>query len=127
MSKIRKQGLAYLRRMPGYRPSEPAAVSRFYKAEESWTGKCAWWFDLPIQTIKRNKLSNYYLLGQSRKGGFTVLEVPNSFLLKNLKEFETRYQNRVRLHIAAEGKNQFVDERGKGNVDFSRFERKTPC
>ncbi len=126
MSKIRKEGLAYLRRMPGYRPSDLAAVSKFYEAEESWTGKCAWWFYLPIQTIKLNKRSNYYLLCRSEKGGFIVLQVPNGFLLKNLKKFETRYQNRVRLHITSKGNEQFVDERGKGRVDFSRFKRKTP-
>jgi len=97
------------------------ATSKFFRAEESWTGSAAWWFDLPIKKVKKNKKAYYYCLGAKRKSGFVILKVPNKFLIENFKKFETRYQNRIRLHIKAEGKNQFVDERGKGRVDFSRF------
>jgi hypothetical protein len=124
MSKIRRKGLAYLQRSPVYNPSELVAVSKLFRPEESWTRKSTWWFDLPIQKIKNNERTNYCLLGQAKKGGFIVLKVPNEFFLKNFSKFETRYQNRIRLHIAAEGENQFVDERGTGRVSFSRFECK---
>lgn len=122
MSNTRKKGIEYLCKILGHKPSEPIAVSKFFKVEESWTGKAAWWFDLPIKKIKKHKSSTYYLLGKAKKGGFVVLRVPCKFLADNLKKFETRYQDKVRLHITAEGSTKFVDERGKGRVSFSRFE-----
>jgi len=121
MSDIRKKGVAYLQKCLGYTPSL-IAVSKFYVQEESWTGKDTWWFDLPIKKVKNNKKGIYYLLGKKRKRGFVILKVPNKFLADKLKKFEIRYQDRIRLNIDAEGANRFVDERGKGRVDFSRFE-----
>ena len=122
ISNTRKRGIEYLCKILGHKPSEPIAVSKFFKAEESWTGKAAWWFDLPIKKIKKHKSGIYYLLGKAKKGGFVVLRVPCKFLADNLKKFETSYQDKVRLNITAEGSTQFVDERGKGRVSFSRFE-----
>ena len=121
MFNIRKKGIAYLHKTLGREPSGAVAVSKFYKAEESWTGNPTWWFDLPIKKVRKNKRNHYYLLGEKRKSGFVILKVPNKFLIGNIKKFETRYQNRIRLHIKTEGKNQFVDERGKSRVDFSKF------
>ena len=105
-------------------PSDPVAVSKFFKAKESWTRKPSWWFDLPIKKIKKDRHGIYFLLGKAKKSSFVILKVTNKFLRDNLKKFETRYQNRIRLHLAAEGENRLVDERGKGRVDFSPFERK---
>jgi len=122
MSNIRKRGVAYLHKALGREPSGAVAVSKYFRAEESWTGKATWWFDLPIKKVKNNRRGIYYLLGKTKKSGFVVLKVSNKFLADNLKKFETRYQDRIRLHITAEGANQLVDERGKGQVDFSRFE-----
>ncbi len=59
-----------------------------------------------------------------RKSAFVIMKVPNKFLIENLKKFETRYDNKVILHLAAYKENWLVDERGKGRVDFSRFELK---
>ena len=55
MSTIREKGKAYLKKKLGQDFLEPIAVSKFYKSEESWTKKPAWWFDLPIKKIKSNK------------------------------------------------------------------------
>lgn len=121
MSDTRKKGVAYMQKRFGYTHSL-ISVSKFYVPEESWTGKATWWFDLPIKKVKNNRRGIYYLLGKKRKSGFVVLKVPTKFLRDNLKEFEIRYQDRIRLHIAAEGANRFADERGKGRVDFSHFE-----
>jgi hypothetical protein len=123
MSNIRKSGLAYLRTLSDFNPSAAVAVSKFYKSEESWTREPAWWFDLPVKKIENDKEGVYYLVGREKKGGFVVLEVPITFLLKNINKFETRYSSRIRLHLTAEGKNRLVDKRGEGRVDFSRFER----
>ncbi|HUU17982.1 MAG TPA: hypothetical protein VMW72_12590 [Sedimentisphaerales bacterium] len=126
MSNIRKRGLGYLKKVLGHMPSDPVAVSKFFKAKESWTRKPAWWFDLPIRKVKNNRQGVYYLLGKERKSGFVVLKVPNEFLMRNLKKFDTQYRDNIRLHIAAEGATRFVDERVKSGMDFSRFELKHP-
>lgn len=117
-----------MKKVLGFMPWDPVAVSKFFKAKESWTKKPAWWFDLPIKKVKNNKQGVYYLVGKARKSGFEILRVPNKFLADKLKRkrFETRYNDVIRLHLVAEGKNKFVDERGKGQVDFSRFELKHP-
>jgi len=121
MSDTRRRAIIYLKKRLGCIPSL-IATSKFFREEESWTGEKAWWFDLPIKKVKANKNGNYYLVGESKKSSFVVLKAPNMFLIDNLKKFETRYQDRIRLHLAAEGGNRLVDERGKGRVDFSRFE-----
>jgi hypothetical protein len=122
VSNIRKEGVTYLRKVLGYNPVEPIAVSKYFPAEESWTKKPTWWFDLRIDRVRNNKRGGYYLVGKTRKRGFVVLKILNKFLLDNLENFETRYKDRIRLPLAAEGKDLLVDERGKGRVGFSRFE-----
>jgi hypothetical protein len=124
MSNIRKRGLAYLKKVLGHMPSDPVAVSKFFKAKESWTRKPAWWFDLPIRKVKNNRQGVYYLVGKAKKSGFVVFRVPNKFFISKLRRFETRYRNGIRLHITAEGENPFIDERGNGRVDFGPFKQK---
>ena len=57
----------------GREPSGAVAVSKYFRAEESWTGKATWWFDLPIKKVKNNRRGIYYLLGKKRKSGFVVI------------------------------------------------------
>jgi hypothetical protein len=122
MSDIRRRGIAYLKKRLGCSPLL-ISTSKFFKAEESWTCSEKWWFDLPLKKVKGNKNGIYYLVGESPKNGFVVLKVPNKFLIANIKEFETRYQNRIRLHLSPEeSSDRLIDGRGKGRVDFSRFE-----
>jgi hypothetical protein len=51
-------------------------------------------------------------------------EVPNRFLITNLRGLETRYDDKVILHLAAYKDNWLIDERGKDRLNFSRFEIK---
>ena len=55
MSNIRKRGVAYLHKALGREPSGAVAASKYFRAEESWTGKATWWFDLPIKKVKNNR------------------------------------------------------------------------
>ena len=73
MSNIRKRGVAYLHKALGREPSGAVAASKYFRAEESWTGKATWWFDLPIKKVKNNRRGIYYLLGKKRKSGFVVI------------------------------------------------------
>jgi hypothetical protein len=120
MSNIRRRrGLTYLKKnVPEYKSSEPVAVSKLHKDEK----KSYWWFDLPVQRIKQNRKGVYYLMGETEKSKFIVFKVPNKFLINNLKKFDTNSkENRIWLHIKAEGENKFIDERGDGRVDFGPF------
>lgn len=121
MSDTRRRAIIYLKKRLGCTPSL-ITTSKFFRAEESWTGKQCWWFQLPIKKVKANKNGNYYLVGESKKSSFVVLKVPNKFLVDNLKKFETRYWERIILHLSAENSDRLTDKRGKGRVDFSRFE-----
>ena len=121
MSHPRKRAIIYLKKRLGYTPSL-IATSKFFRAEESWTRSKKWWFNLPIKKVKANKNGNYYLVGESKKSSFVVLKVPNKFLVDNLKKFETRYWELIMLHLSAESSDRLTDQRGKGRVDFSRFE-----
>jgi len=126
MSDTRKRALAYLQKVVGDVPRNLVSASKFFKSEESWTQKETWWFNLPIKKIKGNKKKHYYLMGARKKGekGFVIVEVPNSFLIANLRGLETRYDNKAILHLAAYKDNWLIDERGKNRVKFSRFEIK---
>ena len=57
-----------------------------------------------------------------QKTDFVIMKVPNGFLIEKLQEFETGYNNMIRLHLAAYAENWLVDERGRGKVPFSEFE-----
>lgn len=122
MSDIRTKGLAYLKRKLPEAQHSAVHVSKFYTADESWTRSAAWWFDLSIANLQSDPDGITFLLGQNPRGDdFVIFEVPNSFLAENLEGFETRYQDRVRLHIAAEAPHRFTDQRGTGKIDFSPF------
>lgn len=122
MSDIRAKGLSYLNRiLPDLRPSS-VHVSKLYTADESWTGSPAWWFDLSIEKVRADPTGTTCLLGEiADSDDFVIFEVPNSFLAENLEGFETRYQDRIRLHIAAEAPDRFTDQRGPRKIDFSSF------
>ena len=123
MANIRQKGLKYLIGLVGQPQPTCVAVSKFFEPNESWTGRETWWFNLPIKKIVKNKGEAYYLLGACRghTDDFIVLAVPNQFLMDNIEGFETRYDNKIILHLAAYEDKWLVDERGKGRVAFSRF------
>jgi hypothetical protein len=124
MPDTRIKAIAHLGKVVGKVPLKLVSASKFFESNESWTQKEAWWFNLPIKKLKENKEKDYYLLGarNKQKTGFVILKVPNRFLIENLRGLETRYDNKIILHLAAYKGNWLVDERGKGKVDFSRFE-----
>lgn len=119
MSEIRKHGIAYLSKKVDN--PDLVAVSKKYTAEQSWTGRAAWWFDIPTEHIKNSIEQTYYLLCEKDNREFHVLQVPNQFFSDNIDKFEVRYNDKIRLHLEAEKKKCFVDQRGHGKVDFSSY------
>jgi hypothetical protein len=127
VSDTRKKAIAYLRRVVGEVPSNLVSASKFFEPSESWTGKEAWWFDLPIEKIKRLSSEYYYLLGEWGRDEFVILKVPNHFLLDKKSHFDTKYKQKIRLHLAAHVDEKWlVDERVKNGVPFARFVLKKP-
>jgi hypothetical protein len=124
VSDTRRKGLKYLTKKLGHFPKERVSASKLFHPHESWTQNYTWWFNLPIDKIKELKNEKYYLLGQRNKDKFIVLKVPNIFLLKNIEGFETRYANKIILHLAAYKENWLIDERGKRRINFSKYEVK---
>lgn len=118
---VRPDALAWLARYVG--PVEGAVVtSRYYGAEESWTGTDAWWHEVPSLESLGTGDGYVYLLWQKpgSAGDFYCLRVPLSFLREHrhgLKDAPRGY----RLHLSAESANRFQDERGPGKVRFARF------
>jgi hypothetical protein len=123
MANTRQKGLKYLDSFLGLPRPACVAVSKLFQPKESWTRKETWWFDLPIGKIERLPDEHYFLLGEWVGGKFVVLEVPNRFLLDNMDSFDTKYNRRIRLHLAAYDGNWLVDERVTDGLCFSKFER----
>lgn len=120
MTDIRKKGVEYLKQALWANISPCIAVSKLYTPEESWTKGYAWWFDLPLDKIDKHLDREYYLLCQKKDKGFHILKVPNQFLKKNLEKFEIQ-KEKIRLHLGAEKDILYIDQRGKGKVEFSSF------
>jgi hypothetical protein len=126
MADTRQRALKYLDDFLGQPRPHCIAASKFFRPEESWTGKEAWWFDLSIEKIERYPGEDYYLLGEWGRDEFVVLRVCNRFLWSNRESFDTKYRQRIRLHLAAYEENWLVDERVADGLCFSDFEMKKP-
>ena len=119
MSEIRKHGIDYLSKKIDN--PELVVVSKKYTAEQSWTGRAAWWFDIPTEAVENNIEQTYYLLCEKDNREFHILQIPNQFFIDNMEKLEVRYNDKIRLHLEAEKKNYFIDQRGQGKVDFSAY------
>ncbi len=120
MTDFRNELIEYLKQYLWAKISSCISVSKLYPPEESWTKGYAWWFDLPIDNIDRYLDRDYYLMCEKKDKGFYILKVPNKFLKKNLGKFEIQ-KEKIRLHLGAEKEILFIDQRGKGKVDFSSY------
>jgi hypothetical protein len=124
MGNTRRKGLDYLESKRGRPLPRCVAVSKLYASEESWTRKETWWFDLPIERIERLPQEDYHLLGECGEGKYVWLRVPNKDLHANMDRLDTKYQQRIRLHLAAYKEGWLIDERSHGGVSFSKYEVK---
>jgi len=121
MSNTRQKGIAFLTKVMGTIAPSEIAVSKHYPADQSWTKEPTWWFDLPVDKIRRNQNKYYYLLGESEHGDFVILKVPIVFLQDNIDSFDILNEATLRLHITSEGDDIYIDKRGTGQINFSGF------
>jgi hypothetical protein len=100
-------------------------ASKYYIPEQSWTGRDAWWFEIPRAAIETPRSAEVHLLLQVVPNAkeFHYLCVPTSFLKEQLPKLTLQKSDKVSLFLSAEPHNMFVDQRGRGKVAFSKFLR----
>lgn len=101
-------------------------ASKFYPAAQSWTGRDAWWIQLPVHRLEALGDRPVHLVCETEPGAkrFHYLRVPASFLRDNLGGLDRPGDGRmVSLFLSAEPATLFRDERGDGGLELGRFLR----
>ena len=124
---IRSSALRWLARTHGVRDADIFA-SRYYPAAESWTGRDAWWLQLPVHRIEALGDGAVHLVCQTAPAAttFHYLRVPTAWLRHNLDGLDRPGDGRmVSLFLSAEPAVRFRDERGPSRLAFAEFLRST--
>ncbi|MCX6895129.1 MAG: DUF2442 domain-containing protein [Verrucomicrobia bacterium] len=119
---VRAEALSWLASKLGVK-SNGVYASKFYVPEKSWTRHSAWWFEIPQQTIETSKSPDFYLLCQAAPSAkeFHCLKIPVTFFREQLPRLCLRENGKVSLFLSAERDEMFIEQRGKGKIEFVRF------
>lgn len=117
---IRSQALQWFRSKFGA-PYGKICSSKFYQPEESRTRDETWWLEFPIGDLDENNEIHLLCQVAPNSDDFHYLKVPASFFQEQLKNLDVRDGNKISLYLSPKPSNMFVDERGNGRVDFSKF------
>ena len=104
-------------------------TSRLYPAEQSWTGRDAWWVQLPVHRLEALGAGHVHLVCQAApdRMEFHYLRVPAAMLRDNLAGLDRPGDGRmVSLFLSAEPATRFRDERGSAQVDLAPFLHTAP-
>jgi hypothetical protein len=103
--------------------SNAVCASKLYVPEKSWTGRSAWWFEIPQRAIEAPKSDEIDLVCEVAAGAneFYYLTVPVDFFKKELSKLCVRKNGKLSLFLSAEPNEMFVEQRGKGKIDFAPF------
>jgi len=104
-------------------------TSRFYPAAESWTGRDAWWVQIPVARIEALGAGVVHVVCEAEPGarGFHYLRVPAAFLRQHLDALDRPGDGRVvSLFVSAEPATRFVDERAAGRLSLAAFAQPAP-
>lgn len=98
-------------------------TSKFYIPEKSWTGRSAWWVEIPRRAIETPKSDMIDLVCEVAPGvdDFYYLKVPVKFLKAELPKICVLNSGKLSLFLSAERNELFVEQRGKGKIGFGRF------
>lgn len=135
---VRSAALRWLASAHGVRDGD-IFTSRFYPAAESWTGRPAWWLQVPVHRVEALGSGLVHLVceaapgegapsGSGRAGAraFHYLRVPASYLREHLDALDRPGDGGVAsLFLSAEPEARFRDERGAGRVAFAQFEARS--
>ncbi len=102
--------------------SRATYTSKYYVPEHSWTGRDAWWVEIPETILKAEPRSTVHIVLQAAPDAndFYYLQVPVSFLQRNAARLAVR-NGRLSLFLSAEPSARFVDRRGAGKASFAAF------
>ncbi len=98
--------------------------SKFFLPEESRHHVNSWWFQLPEGIVTQSNFEFIHLLCQKTptNKSFYHLKVPINFLMHRKADLNFLEKSRqYSLILCAEEKDTFVELRGKGKIDFSKF------
>lgn len=118
---IRKDALKWYETKYG-RIDKPVYTSKYYKPEESWPKISVWWFQFSKIRVNKNPLGYIILLCQvaSNKNNFHFLKVPSAFFINHLNYFHF-VEDKISFYLSTDPNDMFVELRGKGRLDFSKF------
>lgn len=96
-------------------------ASKFYVPDKSWTKRAARWVEIPRSALQPQGSSEVHVICQKAPDemDFHYLRVPADFLRAQLSRLATRESEQISLFLSAELEEMFVDQRGRGRVDFS--------
>ena len=119
---VKSDAVAWLASNFGVR-SKSTYASKFYVPENSWTKRAAWWLEIPASALQSPDSSEVHLLCQKAPDDtvFHYLKVPVGFLRANLTRLAVRERDQISLFLSAEPGDAFVDQRGRGRVNFIDF------
>src|SRR5689334_7245541 len=115
---IRREALSWFVKNHG-RIDAPTFASKFYQAFESWPKKSVWWLQISRHVVEENLSGHINMLCQVNpdENEFYYLKVPAGFLHEHLDKFHF-VGDKISLYFSTHPKTLFVEERGKGNLDF---------
>lgn len=126
---VRSAALRWLASAHGVRDGD-IFTSRYYPAAESWTGREAWWVQVPVHRVEALGAGVVHLVCEAAPGAagrpgaraFHYLRVPAAYLRARLADLDRPGDGRVvSLFLSAEPGARFRDERGAGRVAFAEF------
>ena len=101
--------------------------SRYYPADQSWTNKPAWAFEIPISEFRDVKIDSVIELRcqiEIDEDDYHRLLVPVYVFERKFDSFYLREDtNKISIFLSAEPSNLFHEVRGKESVDFSPFKK----
>ena len=112
---------AHLRNHFGRSPKN-LRTSKYYSTHESWIKRPAWWFDIPIDSIRSEPGGTTYMVGLNADQAVeVVMAVPHSFLQDQEAVFDRTSDGKLRLHIAADGPDRFTEYRQGRGPSFTPY------
>lgn len=102
--------------------SNKTVTSKYYLAHESWSKTEVWWVELAMKAIdtKENDFVNILCQVAPLENEFHYLKVPVEFLKENFDKFHKSFE-KISLYLSANSETLFIEERGEGRLDFSKF------
>lgn len=122
-SKMRNEGIAYVKEHFGEIEERYTTVSQFYDdiTKKSYAKRPSWGNEISLEKLKENK--DIHIICEHENGdGFYYFRVPAKDIKDMLEKDKLGFnKEQISLSLSAQPEDRFQDLRGKGKVDFSRY------